>query len=153
MRSFRLHIYILAALTVPGIALFAAEALSLKESGWLVQQYAFTRLYWLAFSGYALGSTCIVLSVGLFHKIRKTPLSRTSVILSHAIPVALVWISISLGLHDRIQEVWKKSDLRQPPRMEQTERKRPPIPAAPIQKRPIYESSGNAAEPEKQESR
>jgi hypothetical protein len=153
MRAFRLHIYILAALTLPGIALFAAEALSPRESGWLIQQYAFTRLYGLAFFGYALGSTCIVLSVGLFYKIRKAPLTRTSVILSHGIPVALVWISISLGLHDRIQEVWEKSDLRQPAGMEQAERKRPPIPAAPIQKSPIYESSGNAAEPEKQESR
>jgi hypothetical protein len=130
MRAFKLHTCILAALAVPGIALFAVEALSTPEGGRLTRQYAFTRLYGLAFLAYLLFSTCVVLSVGLLHKIRKRPLTRKSVILSHAIPLGLAWISITLGLHDRIQELWKNSAVRQPARVEQTEGKKPPIPVS-----------------------
>ncbi|UCD81494.1 MAG: hypothetical protein JSW26_08760 [Desulfobacterales bacterium] len=157
MRPFLIHIFILTSFIILGIALFTMEALSPQSSGWLIKKFTFTKLYWLAFIGYSLASTFIVLSVGLFHKIRKKTFTKKAVILSHVIPLGLLWIFISLGFHDLIQDSWKNRTKKfkhhpQQVQIEQTEKKRPPIPAAPLKKSLNYKASGKPVEPDKQKS-
>ena len=141
-----------------GIALFAMETLSTQNSGWLIKKFTFTKLYWLAFIGYSLISTFIVLSVGLFHKIRKRSFTKKAVILSHVIPIGLLWIFINLGFHDLIQDAWKNrtKKLKHDPQqvqIEQTEKKRFPIPATPFPKNLKYKTSDKPVEPDKQKSK
>ena len=86
MRPFVIHILFLTVLTILGIALLAMEMLSPQNSGGLIKKFTFTKLYWLAFIGYSMVSTFIVLSVGLFHKIRKRTFTQKAAILCHVIP-------------------------------------------------------------------
>jgi len=157
MRPFVIHIFILTALIILGIALFAMETLSTQTSGWLIKKFTFTKLYWLALIGYSLVSTIIVLSVGFIHKIRKKSFTKKAVILSHVIPIGLLWIFLSLGFHDLIQDAWKNRTKKFKPypqqvQIEQTEKKRSPIPAAPLKKNLKYKASGKPVEPDKQKS-
>ena len=155
MRPFVIHIIILSFLIILGIALFAMETVSIQNPGGLIKRFAFTKLYWLAFIVYSLISTFIVLSVCLFYKIKRLSLTKKAVILSHAIPIGLLWIFISLGFHDLIQDAWKnwtKKFKRNPQQVqiEQTKKERPPILSAPLEKNLIYKDSGKPVEPEKQ---
>ena len=157
MRPFVIHIIILTSLIILGIALFAMETLSIQNSGWLIKKFTFTKLYWLAFIGYSLVSSFIVLSVGLFHKIRKRSFTKKAVILSHVIPIGLLWIFISVGFHDLIQDAWKNRTKKfkhspQQVQIEQTEKKRSPIPATPLTKSLKYKASDKPVEPDKQKS-
>ncbi len=103
MRPFTFHILILVVLLVLGAVLFTGEALSPESSWGLIRRYTFTRLYFLALIGYAFISTFIVLCVRGFYGLRSKVFTRTAVILSHVIPVGLVWIAVELGIHDYIQ--------------------------------------------------
>lgn len=155
MRPFVIHIFILASLIILGIALFAMEMLTTQEGGWLIKKFTFTKLFWLAFIGYSLVSTFIVLSVGLFHKIRKRSFTKKTVILSHVIPIGLLWISISLGFHDLIQDAWKNRTKKfkhrpLPVQIEQGKKERIPIPPAPMTKILKYKAPGKPVEPDKQ---
>jgi len=157
MRPFVIHIFILTSLIILGIALFAMETLSPQNSGGLIKRFTFTKLYWLAFIVYSLFSSFIVLSVGLFYRIRKRSFTKKAVILSHVIPIVLLWIFISLGLHDLIQDACKNrtKEFKHTPQqvqIEQTEKKRSPIPATPLRKNLKYKASGKPVEPDKQKS-
>ena len=139
-----------------GIALLAMEAL-IPGSGGLIQKFTVTKLYWLAFIGYSLVSTCIVLSAGLFLKTKKAVLTKKAVILSHLIPVGLLWVFVSLGLHDSIEDAWndraekKKHRLGQV-QIEQAEMKKLPTPPAPSRQNLKYQSSARPVEPDTQTS-
>jgi len=69
--------------------------------------------------------------------------------------MGLLWIFISLGLHDMIQDAWNtktgkfKSNPQQV-RIDQTERKRMPIPAAPVPDTLQYKASGRPVAADKQ---
>jgi len=133
------------------------EALSTQPSGWLIKKYTFTKLYWFGFAGYSLISTFIVLSVDFFNKIKKRHFTKKAVILSHVTLVGLVWIFISLGLHDSIQDAWKKKkiEFRHIPEQvqyEKIEKKRPPIPATPLPNHLKYKTSNQPIEPDEQKS-
>ena len=156
MRPFVVHLLILTALMALGIALFAMEALT-PRSGGLIQKFTITTLYWFAFIGYSLVSTCIVLSVGLFLKIKQEALTQKAVVLSHLIPIGLLWIFISLGFHDLIEDKWDnraQEPKHSPGRVqgEQTEKKRLPTPPAPSRKILQYDSSAQPVESDKKTS-
>jgi hypothetical protein len=157
MRPSLIHSLILTCLIILGIALFAIEALSTQSSAWLIKKFTFTKLYWLAFIVYSLVSTFTVSSVALFYKIKKRSFTKKAVILSHIIPVGLLWIFISLGFHDFIQDACKSrtQKLRHNPQqvqIDETEKKRPPIPATPFSKSLKYKAPGGSVEPDKQKS-
>lgn len=157
MRPFIMHIIILTGLIILGITLLSMEALSPETSGSLIKKYTFTKLYWLGLSGYSLISTFIVLCVGVFYKIKKRFFTKKAVVLSHVIPLGLVWIFISLGFHDLLQNAWKNriKDFKHIPKQveyEQSEKKRSPIPATPLSKNLKYKTSDKPVEPDKQKS-
>jgi len=157
MRPFVMHILVLAFFIVLGIALFAMETLSPHNSGGLIKKFAFTKLYFLVFSVYSLVSTCIVLFVGFFHRIRKKSFTKTAVIMSHVIPIGLVLVFVRLGLHDLIQDAWKDwiTKSRHNPQqvqIEKSKKKRHPIPAAPVRKHLKYKPSERPVELDKQKS-
>ena len=106
MRPSSLHLGILAALMIPGIALYLAEAMSAGGSGLFVR-FAATKVYWLSFAVYAAGSTTVVAVVYLLSRSRGAALSSSGVLLSHLLLVGCVWLVVSLGLHDRIQDAWR----------------------------------------------
>ena len=152
-----MHISILSCLIILGVVLLSMEALSTQTSGWLIKKYTFTKLYWFGFIGYSLISTVIVLSVGRFNKIKKRSFTIKAVILSHVILVGLAWIFIGLGLHDLIQDAWKKKnkELEHIPKQvqyEKIEKQRPPIAATPLSKHLKYKTSNKPIEPDKQKS-
>jgi hypothetical protein len=133
------------------------ETLTTQSGGWLIKKFTFTKLYWLAFIGYSLGSTFIVLFVGLFHKIIKRSFTKLAVILSHIIPIALLWIFISLGFHDLIQDAWENRTKKmkhnpQQVQIEQTKKKRISTPLTPLTKISKYKGSGKPVESDQQES-
>jgi hypothetical protein len=105
MRPFLTHGAVLAALAALGAVLFVGEALSTQGAGWVIGRFTLTKVYWLALAGYALASTLIVVAVGLFLRRRERPLSHRVVVLSHVVPAALVWVLVSLGAHDAIQDL------------------------------------------------
>ena len=155
MLPFIMHIIILTGLITLGIALLIMEALSTQTGGWLIKKFTFTKLYWLGFIVYSLISTFIVLSVGLFYKIKKRSFTKKAVILSHVIPVGLVWIFISFGLHDMIQDVWKNKTKEFKPiqkqiQYKQTNKERFPIPATPLPKKLEYKTSDKPVESDMQ---
>ena len=157
MRPSVIHVFILAFFMILGIVLFAMETFSPHNSGGLIKKFTFTKLYFVSFIVYSAVSTCIVLSVFLFHRIRKKSFTKKAVILSHVIPIGLLWICVSLGFHDLIQNAWKnrRQKFRHHPQqvqIERTEKKRPPIPAAPLKKHLKYKPSENAVEADKQKS-
>lgn len=154
MKPFKTHILILTFLIMLGIVLLIVESLSEYDGGWLFDEYILTKLYFLVLVGYSLFSTLIVSLVWFFYKRKKKVLTRSAVILSHVIPVGMVWLFFSLGLHDLIQDTFKEKDHYKPPKAqaEKTERKMPPpSPKFEREKRKISEG-GQAIEPEKQES-
>ena len=142
MRPYLVHLCILAALMVLGIALFLAETLSSETSGMLFGKYAATRLYWLVFMGYAVISTAIVTSVHVFHRLIRKVFTKKAVILSHVLPIGLVWVLIELNIHDMIQNAWQRSSNRrsvtgQQPAQDDPKQK-PQIPQAPLSKPFLY---------------
>lgn len=154
MRPFVVHILILTSLIALGVAIFTMEALT-PNSGGLIIKFTFTKLYWLAFIGYSIVSTFIVLSIGIFYKIKKEILTKKAVILSHVVPIGLLWIFISLGFHDLIEDAWNNmgTELKyssEQAEIEQAENKSPPIPPAPSKQILKYDSSGTPVEPDKQ---
>ena len=157
MRPYVIHILILTSFIILGIALFVMETLTPESSGGLIRKFTFTKLYWLAFIVYSLVSTFIVLSVGFYHKLKKRSFTPKAVILSHVIPIGLLWIFISLGFHDLIQDAWKNRTKKfkhgpQQVQIEQTEKKRSPIPATPLTKSLKYKAGDKPIEPDKQKS-
>lgn len=104
-----LHLFIVAALVIPGVALFTMEMLSPTNNEWLMRRFFLTELFSLAFFGYSLGSTIIVISVGLFLQSRKRAFTKKAVILSHVILIGLLWSFFQLGFHDLLEDAWKKS--------------------------------------------
>ncbi|MBT8345813.1 MAG: hypothetical protein KJO26_14830 [Deltaproteobacteria bacterium] len=154
MRPFVIHILILTSLIALGIAIFIMEAL-ISSGGGLIQKFAFTKLYWLAFIGYSIFSTFIVLSISIFHKIKKEVLTKKAVILSHVIPIGLLWVFISLGFHDLIEDAWNNRATKlkyssEKAEIEQAENKRLPIPPAPSKQILKYDSPEKPVEPDKQ---
>lgn len=112
MRPLLVHGVILAVLAGIGVLVLAVEGLSTRDAGWVIGRFTLARLYWLALSGYALASTFIVLSVAFVQRVRERPFSGKAVILSHAVPVGLVWILVSLGFHDLVQDVFRNAGER-----------------------------------------
>jgi len=76
----------------------------------VISQYAFTRLLFFLWVLYGLFSTLIVCLVFLISKIRHKGLSKTSVVLSHVIPVLLGFMFLQLGWHDKIQNFFKRKN-------------------------------------------
>ena len=157
MRPVYIHLAFLAVLAVLGIALYAMEALSPYDGGGFLPQYLFSQLYGLAWIGYALLSTVIVAAVGLTFKIRQRPVTEKTVLLSHVIPIGLIWLFFRLGIHDMIQDAWstRSSALtpdRQQVRTEQTQSARPPIPTAPLSKHLDIKEAGKPVAPTRQEA-
>jgi hypothetical protein len=77
--------------------------------------------------------------------------------LSHWIPIGLVCVFISLGLHDLVQDAWKNWTAKSRPDPQQVEvekgkKRMRPIPAPPVNKRLIYKSSDKPVEPDRQPS-
>jgi hypothetical protein len=139
MKPYPLHVLILALLIIPGIALFFLEYFSDYKGGWIFSKYTLTKLYWLAYIVYAIGSTFIVTFIHLFLIVIKRRFTKLAVFLSHVIPIAVVWMSISFGIHDFIQDNWnrwtnpKGSDLSD--RAPKKPKQRPPITQTPLSKR------------------
>ena len=157
MRPFVIHILILTVLIVAGIALFALESLSTQEGGGLIQKYTFTKLYGLAFIGYSLTSTLAMSVMGLFYKMSKRAFTKKAVVMSHFILVGLLWVFIRLGFHDLIQDAWENRTKTpglnpQQVQIDETEKKRSPIPATPMRKRVKYKAPGGPVEPDEQKS-
>ena len=157
MRPFFAHIGILSVLIMLGVALLAMEALSPQAIGGLIKKFTFSKLYWMGFILYSLISTVIVLGVGFFHKIKKKAFTAKAVILSHVIPIGLVWIFISFGFHDMIQDAWQNKTkpfrpIQKPIQDEQKERQRLPIPPTPLPKHLKYKTSDIPVEPDTQKS-
>ena len=154
MRPYRLHLCILAALMIPGTALFIMETLSSQTGGVLFRKYDASKLYWLGLIGYSIISTSIVSSLNLFFRIKKRGFSKKAVMLSHLLPVVAVGVFIQLGLHDLIQNIWRDSESEKKNVSRQvhkkTDRQKLRIPRAPLSKPLIYQQSGNAIASEKQ---
>ena len=102
-----LHFGILMILTIVGLTIYIMETLSPAAPGGLFLKYDATTLYWLGFLGYSAISTSVVLSVFIALKFTKYQFTTKVVILSHILPIGLVWISLQLGIHDFIQNTWK----------------------------------------------
>ncbi len=155
MRPFTIHIYILIVLSLLGVVLFAGEAFSPESTGGLIKKYTFTKLYWLAWVGYAVASTVIVLCVRGVYVLRRRVFTRTAVILSHVIPVGLLWIAIDLGIHDYIQD--KINEGAQgargnPSQFRNVPSAREKLPTAPLSEGKIHEyrDAGNTVQTEEQ---
>ena len=133
VRSSILHLSILLALVLLGVALFLSEA-SFGESGGIqLQRYGATQLYWFALLIYAGASTLIVASVYLALRIKGRHFTSIAVVLSHVVPIALVLTSIELGVHDAIEDAWKQgSRVIQLQTRRETPARRPEPPTAPL---------------------
>jgi hypothetical protein len=147
MRPYLAHLCILAALMVLGIASFVAEALFSETSGIIFKKYDATRLYWLVFMGYAIISTAIVSTVYIFHRLIRKVFTKKAVILSHVLPIGLVWLLIELNVHDIIQNAWQRSANKgsvtgQQPAQDALKQK-PQIPQAPLLKPSLYRAPTN----------
>lgn len=143
MRPFLIHILILLAFATLGIAGLVTAALAPDDPGGLFGKYDFVVIYWIILGYYALGSTLIVLSVAVIQRIRRRPFTRLAVILCHVLPIALIWVFLTLGVHDWIQDARKQNDfaVERQIRPPQPERKRPPVSATPKPNKPAYNSS------------
>lgn len=147
------HATILGLLMLPGIAVYGMEVLTPHSSGGLFRQFAFTKLYWLAFAVYALATTLIVTLIGFVQALRQKPLRGRAVILGHVIPVTLVWLSISLGLHDALQDAWKRHGAGATPATQQrrdTDIRAIPAPPDPSARMRQYRAPGPVVEPREQ---
>ena len=158
MRPAIIHVIILAGFCVLGLALLTMEALTPQLPGALIKQYTFTKLYWLALGFYTLITTTTVLSVGIYYRIKDKPLTGKSVVLSHVIPAALVWLSIHFGLHDWMQDAWKNKtqgieSIHKQLQVETEEGRRRPIPSAPMHDIDEYQAPGTIIEPAEQQRR
>jgi hypothetical protein len=158
MRPAIIHVIILAGFCIIGFALLTMEALTPQLPGGLIKQYTFTKLYWLALGFYSLITTTVVLSVGIYYRIKDKPLTGKSVVLSHVIPVALVWLSIHFGLHDRMQDAWKNKthgieSIHKQPQAGPEEHGSRPIPSAPLHDIDEYQAPDTIIEPAEQQGR
>jgi len=147
MRPYLVHLSILAALMVLGIASFLAEAFFFETSDMLFGKYAATRLYWFVFMGYAIVSTAIVASVYVFHRLTRKVFTKKAVILSHILPIGFVWLLVEFNIHDTIQNVWQRSAYQgsvtgqQPVR--DVPKQKPQVPQAPLSKPSLYRAPTN----------
>lgn len=107
MPALAAHMLVLASLLALGVAVSVIEAMSMQPGGWVIGRSTLSTLYWLAYLGYAVCSSLVVLVVGLVHRAAKRPLTTRAVVLSHAVPVGLAWAFVGLGLHDAVQDAWK----------------------------------------------
>jgi hypothetical protein len=105
------HAVILAVLLMPVLLSLLFEIVKPSSmGGFIFSQYAFTRLLFFLWVLYGLFSTLIVCLVFLISKIRHKGLSKTSVVLSHVIPVLLGFMFLQLGGHDKIQNFFKRKN-------------------------------------------
>lgn len=147
MRPWFVHLIILVALAILGIAIYLMETLTPASSGGLFLRYDATKLYWLGFMGYSSISTFIVLSVFVTLKFSKSRFNAKTVILSHILPIGVVWISLQLGIHDFIQNAWQKKRAvpgkKAQQRFQEYSKKRLKIPpSAPLKTFDYKESNG-----------
>lgn len=151
MRPFLIHMLILGVLALVGLWALIEEATAPETYGGLFSKYDFSTAYWFVFAGYALGSTIIVSIVALIQRLRTKRLSKVAVVLSHVVPVGLVWVFFSLGIHDYVGDVLKKRDLeRQQARPEPAARGGPPPSPAPSIKKPAIQPSSGPIDPVEQ---
>jgi hypothetical protein len=154
MRPYILHLCILAALIISGVALLIMEMMSSQSGGLLFRKYDATKLYWLGLIGYSIVSTLIVLSMHLLYRIQKRRFNKNAILFGHILPVAAVWVFIQLGLHDLIQDTWHDHVIKTQRSAKQVYQKpgrpRVPAPRVPLSKQLVYQQSGNAIEPKNQ---
>lgn len=103
----RVHLGILGALLALGILVTAVDTFG-GRSGGLFSRLTVTRLYWLAFAVYGLVSTLDVLAVAAVQGIRGRRLTPFAVVMSHLLPIVLVWLLLSLGVHDWLQDAMRE---------------------------------------------
>jgi len=96
-------------LAVIGIWLYWFETLHPGPNGPLFRQYDATRLYWIGWISYAVASTIIVSVTAATYRLRRRKVTGTTIILSHLIPVALLWVIIQLGIHDLVETAWNNT--------------------------------------------
>ncbi len=149
MHPFVIHILILLPFAVFGLMGFIGAYMAPETHGGLFGRYDFIIVYWVIYGGYVLGSTIIVGLVAFVQYLRSVPFTRLSVVLSHVIPIGLIWLFLSLGVHDWIEGMWKKNDHtfeQQRSGREPAESKRAPIPATPRVTKPGIKSSSGIVE-------
>ena len=123
------------------------EFFSDQSGGWFFSKYTLTRLYWLVYMAYLVFSTSIAGCVHLVYRIKKRRFTRLAVMLSHVIPVALVWISLSFGIYDFIQDNSNRRTSSEGDNLSENTSKNPkqspPIPQTPLSK-PLPEQPKDA---------
>ncbi len=154
MQPYLLHLCILAALMIPGVALLIMEILSSQTGGMLFRKFDATKLYFLGFMGYAVVSTLIFLTLHFVFHILKKQLTPRAALFGHLLPVAFGWVFIKLGLHDLFQDIWRDHVREMNSRSNQVQMKidrtEVQVPRTPPSKNVPYRGSGNAIEPKSQ---
>ena len=150
-RPFTIHILIILFFVIIGIILFVAESFSEYDGGWLFKKYILTKLYLLILAGYFLLSTIVVSLVGLIYKRKKRNFSKSAVVLCHVIIIGSAWAFFSLGLHDFFQYKSKSNQyIPQKVKVEEGERKMPPVSPELAKGKLEVKNSGQAIEKEEQ---
>jgi hypothetical protein len=139
---------------IPGVGLLIMEILSSQSGGMLFRKFDATKLYFLGFTGYAIVSTLIFLTLHLVFHILKRHLTAKAALFGHILPVAFGWVFLQLGLHDLFQDIWR-DHLRKTNRMSnqvqmKIDRPRIRVPRPPLSKNLQYKGASNAIEPETQ---
>ena len=154
MKPYLLHLCILAALIIPGVALLIMEILSSQTGGMLFRKFDATKLYFLGFMGYAVVSTLIFLTLHFVFHILKKQLTPRAALFGHLLPVAFGWVFIQLGLHDLFQDIWRdhvrETNIMSNQAQTKIDRTAAQLPRPPLSKKFPYRGSGNAIEPESQ---
>ena len=101
MSAMRAHFLILIVLCLLGIAEGVME-FGMDFNGSWISRYAISKIIWLGIGIYALLSTVLVILVGGLYRHHSWSYTPLAVLLTHGIPVMLIVLGLSLGVHDRI---------------------------------------------------
>jgi hypothetical protein len=135
MRALQAQFFILMLLCLFGITIWIVD-FGIDISGDWFGRFGVIKLIWAAIGIYAFVSSICVFSVWLICKLKKWPYTTKGVWLTHGIGIGLVYLGISLGIHDRIDDTLKSSKQLAPDNRIHLKHKlptpRPTIPSPPI---------------------